>query len=58
MTAATKQQHLARLRQLRDEMYAKLPPEKQRRINEARQTRADWIAWRIASRSKQADLTM
>ena len=44
--SAIKDYHLKRLRQIRDEMYARLPPESQRRINEARQARLDWQSWR------------
>jgi hypothetical protein len=39
---AVKRQHLAQLRKLRDELYAKLSPQEQRRIDEARQARLDW----------------
>lgn len=51
--SAIKEYHLKRLRQIRDEMYARLPPESQRRINEARQARLDWQSWR----RKQQTLT-
>jgi hypothetical protein len=44
--SAIKDHNLKRLRQIRDEMYAKLPPQEQRRIDEARQARLAWQAWR------------
>ncbi len=44
--SAIKNYHLSQLRKLRDEMYAKLPPQEQRRIDEARQARLAWQAWR------------
>ncbi len=44
--SAIKNYHLKRLRQIRDEMYAKLPPQEQRRIDEARRARLDWQSWR------------
>ncbi len=43
---SVKDYHLKRLRQIRDEMYARLPPQEQRRINEARQARLEWQSWR------------
>jgi hypothetical protein len=39
---AVKRYHLAQLHKLRDELYAKLPPQEQRRIDEALQARLDW----------------
>jgi hypothetical protein len=39
---AVKRQHLAQLHKLRDELYAKLSPQEQRRIDDARQARLDW----------------
>jgi hypothetical protein len=44
--SVTKNYHLAQLRKLRDELYAKLPPQEQRRIDEARRARLEWQAWR------------
>ncbi len=49
---SVKHHHLKRLRQLRDELYSKLPPQEQRLVDEARQARLAWQAWR----SKQPKL--
>jgi hypothetical protein len=45
---AVKRQHLAQLRKLRDELYAKLSPQEQRRIDEAKRL--------LAQRTKQLRL--
>ena len=42
----TRKQHIARLRQLRDSIYATLPPHEQLRVTQQKQARADWRAWR------------
>ncbi len=43
---SVKDYHLAQLRKLRDELYAKLPPQERRRIDEARRARLEWQSWR------------
>jgi hypothetical protein len=42
---AVKHHHLARLRQLRDELYSKLPPQEQRLVDEARKARQAQRQW-------------